>query len=74
VCELHPAGGSVEQDHAKVVLERFDLAADRLLRHMKVLGGLREVQPLGDRDEMAQPANVEVSLHRPSRCVDGKVD
>jgi len=52
----------IEQRHANLCLELADLLAQRGLRRVQTAGGAREVQLVGDSDEVFQVAE----LHPPS--------
>jgi len=52
--------GAVEQPGAEEALERPDLTGEHRLADVERLGGLREVQTLGDGEEGAQVAQVDV--------------
>src|SRR5262249_10327707 len=60
VGQAAPAVRAIEQADAELVLERADLLAERRLRHVQAGGRAREVQLLGDGDEVAEVAE----LHR----------
>jgi hypothetical protein len=60
--ERHPSGRPDEQAGAQLVLEPADLAADRLLRDVQPLRRPGEAQLLGDRDEVAQGPDLEVTV------------
>ena len=49
-----------EQQGAEILLQRPDLAAERRLRDMQLIGGAAEVQPVGHGDEVAQFAQVQI--------------
>ncbi|MEA2786732.1 MAG: hypothetical protein QOF71_2836 [Candidatus Eremiobacteraeota bacterium] len=49
------ATSAYEQFDADVVLETFDDAAQRRLRHHEAFGGAPKVQLFGDDDERAEP-------------------
>jgi len=53
---------ALEQSRADLAFERRDLTAQRWLRDVQLLGGAPEVQGPGDRDEIAQRANVQHQL------------
>jgi hypothetical protein len=59
------AGGAGEQGQAELPLEAGDVAAEGLLGQVEPGGGAGEVQLLGDRDEVAQQAQVQLARHRP---------
>jgi hypothetical protein len=52
--ERHRTPRALEQPHAQLRLQRADLLAQRRLGDVQALGGAREVQLLGDGDEIAQ--------------------
>jgi hypothetical protein len=58
VGELDVAGGATEQLDAEVGLQAPDRGAQRLLGHVQARRCAREVQLLGDGDEVAQKAQV----------------
>jgi hypothetical protein len=58
--EPHLARGALEQPRAEPGLELADLARERLLGEQETLRRPREVELLGDRDEGAQQARVEI--------------
>ena len=71
--ERDPAGGAGEQAHAELPLEAADVAAHGLLGHVQPGGGAGKVQLLGNGDEVAQQAQVELVrhlLHTSARPID----
>src|SRR5262249_46908659 len=62
-CQRHPTRGPVEQPYADPFLEPPDVTGEGLLSHEQPTGGSREVQLLGDRDEVAEETHVELSCH-----------
>lgn len=55
-----------EQRGAEIVFERADLPAEHRLRDVQIVSGAAEVQPVGDSDEVAQLAQVQI--HEASWC------
>ena len=60
--ELDAPCRAVEQRHAELPLESRDRGAQRLLGDVHAAGGAREVQLLGDGDEVAQVP--QLHIHR----------
>ena len=76
--QRHAARRPYEEGSPEAQLEVVDLARQRLLRDEQPRGGSREVQLLGDRDEVAQLPDVEVRvrgrrlrIHASTMLVDG---
>jgi hypothetical protein len=63
VGELDVAGGAHEQFGPEVALEAGDRRAQRLLGHVQPGGGAREVQLLGNGEEVAEQA--QIGIHTP---------
>ena len=59
--ERDAAGLALDQLHAQIVLELLDLRRQRRLADERALGGLAEVPRVGQRDEVAQVAQVHGS-------------
>jgi hypothetical protein len=64
VGELDVTSRAAEQLDAQVGLEAPDRGAQRLLGHVRARGRAREVQLLGDRDEVAQRTQVRFHTSR----------
>ena len=58
--ELDAARRAVEQRHADLLLEPGDRGAQRLLGDVHAARGAREVQLLGDGDEVAQVPQLDI--------------
>ena len=58
--ELHAAGRALQQRHAELLLEPGDRGAERLLGDVHAGGRAREVQLLGDGDEVAQVPQLHI--------------
>ena len=61
--EFDAAAGPLEERGPELALELADLLAERRLRQVQPPGGDREVQRLGNGDEIAQVAE----FHEPER-------
>jgi hypothetical protein len=64
-CQADRAGRALEQQHPELGLELLDDAAERLLRHVLTTRCSREVELLGDRDEVAQVLQLWQLILRP---------
>ena len=58
--EFHPARPTLEEIDTDLALEIMDLSRERGLRDAQLLGCAAEVELLGDRDEVADLAKVDV--------------
>jgi hypothetical protein len=67
--QLDPSARAQEQRRAERVLELADLVAQRRLRDVQPRGGAAEVEFLGDGQEVAEQARLEVD--RPRLSVGG---
>jgi hypothetical protein len=61
--EADGARGAVEERVAKDLFELADLLGERRLGEVETLGGTAEVQLFGDGDEVAEVAELDVSIH-----------
>jgi len=57
--QSHGFGMAVEQGHAVVVLEQFDLMGERRRCQMELLGGPRQAAAIGHREQAAQVLAVD---------------
>ena len=57
-CEVHPAGGAVEQLDAQLIFQLADLLREGRLGHMQALGRAAEVPFFRHRNEVVQLADV----------------
>jgi hypothetical protein len=62
--QLDPSARAQEQWRAELVLELADLVAQRRLRDVQARGRAAEVELLGDGEEVAQQARLEVDRRR----------
>ena len=72
--EAHGRSRPLEQRQAQFLLERDDVLAQRWLGHVEHAGCFRDVQPLGQLDELVEGADIQSRLapcynHRGQRCV-----
>jgi hypothetical protein len=63
VRELDAPRGALQQRHAELLLKPRDRGAQRLLGDVHAAGGAREVQLLGDGDEVAQVPQLPIHRH-----------
>ena len=68
VGQRHAVAVPCQQRGAEIVFQRADLPAEHRLRDVQLIGGAAEVQPVGDGDEVAQLAQVQI--HGASRSGD----
>jgi hypothetical protein len=61
-----------EQGSAEILFQRADLPTECWLGDVQLIGGAAEVQPVGDGDEIAQLAQVQIHGASPVRqCLEG---
>ena len=61
--EGHSAGAAYEERSANMGFQPTDVAAQRLLRHVKAIGGSGEMKVLGDGHEGTEEAQIEFGRH-----------
>lgn len=63
-CQAHALSVAIEERQAKLALETANLLTQRRLGDDQPLGGAREMELLGDRDEIAQMPRFHCRRHR----------